>query len=572
LAVGDLIRANGSDPTRRQRPFVLYGDAVLTHAEYLSECARWARLFLKHRHPDPTRPFHVGILLDNQPDYLFALGGAALAGAVAVGINNTRRGHHLAHDIAHTDCRILITEPRQLPLLEGVVEPSGVAPERIFLSRRWSEAEVDRQPAPYSDLPDALATLADVSDPGAAVGDRDPFVLIFTSGTATAPKAVICSHGRLVETGRKIGTDAYQLTMDDVGYLAMPLFHANALMCGFLPALHFGSSVAMIRRFSTRRWLADVRRYGVTYFNYTGKPLAFLLATPRQPDDADNPLRVCFGNEGSHRVVSEFEARFGCRVIDVFGSSEGGAGVTRQPSDPPNSIGRPAAGILVVDEHGTEKATACFDGSGRLLNPEEAIGEIVNTQGVGWFEGYYKNDEATGERTRNGWYWSGDLGYRDADGYLYFAGRNIEWIRVDGENFPARPLETILQRFAPVVLAAAYGVPDPDGGDRVMAALVLREDATFDPADFASFLAAQPDLSPKWLPTYLRIAHQLPQTATAKILKTELRRQKFRLALVADPLYWRAHRDQPYRRFTAADEAELTTRFTDTGRTDRLEM
>lgn len=572
MAVGELIRANARDTTRRGRPFLRYGAAVVTHAEYHAECARWSRLFLAHRHPDPARPFHVGILLDNLPDYLFALGGAALCGAIAVGINNTKRGSHLAHDIAHTDCQILITEPRNLPLLDGVAEQCGVVAEKIFLSRRWADDAVDHLAAPYRALPDALDALDDISDPQVPVADRDPFVLIFTSGTATAPKAVICSHGRLVETGRNLGAQVYAMGADDVGYLAMPLFHANALMCGFLPALYYGSSVAMIRRFSTSRWLADVRRYGVTFFNYTGKPLAYLLATPRQPDDADNPLRVCFGNEGSHQVVAEFEERFRCRVIDVFGSSEGGAGVTRQAGDPPNSIGRPAAGILVVDEHGQEKEVARFDASGRLLNPEAAIGEIANTQGVGWFEGYYKNDEATRERTRHGWYWSGDLGYRDAQGYLYFAGRNIEWIRVDGENFPARPLEAILQRFPAAILAAAYGVPDPDGGDRVMAALVLRDGMRFDPESFADFLAAQPDLSPKWVPTYVRIARELPQTATAKILKTELRRQKFRLAPSADAIYWRPPRERAYRRFTAADEAALTERFVATGRTAQLEI
>src|SRR5260370_41252989 len=117
----------------------------------------------------------------------------------------------------------------------------------------------------------------------------------------------------------------------------------------------------MIRKFSRTRWLSDIRRYGATFFNYTGKPLAYILSTPPQPDDHVNPLRICYGNGGSPRVVAEFEGRFGCRVIDVFGSTAGGVGVTRQPADPPKSIGFPALGIVVVDEAGNERARARFD-------------------------------------------------------------------------------------------------------------------------------------------------------------------------------------------------------------------
>ncbi len=557
MPVGDLIRANAADPARAPRVFLRFNDARVTYAEYYRECTRWAQLFLHRR---VHGPFHIGILLDNIPDYFFAFGGAALAGAVAVGINNTKRGRFLARDIAYTDCQMLLTEDKYLPLLEPVATEMGIVPNRVLLTQRWNETS---QPSPssYPDLEAALAEVSSDADPQVAVRDTDPCVLVFTSGTVTAPKAVICSHGRMVETGKNIGVNIYGMTPDDAGYIAMPLFHANALMCGVMPALYYGAGVGMIRKFSKTRWLSDIRRYGATFFNYTGKPLAYILGTPRRPDDHVNPLRICYGNEGSHRVVAEFEERFGCRVIDVFGSSEGGVGVTRQPGDPPRSIGFPAPGIAVVDADGNERPPARFDAAGRLVNSNDAIGEIVNTQGVAWFEGYYKHPEAMQQRTRKGWYWSGDLGYKDDHGYLYFAGRDVEWLRVDGENFVGRPIEDILQRHADVMLAAVYGVPDPDGGDRVMAAVILRDGAVFDPGSFQEFLSAQPDLSPKWAPTYLRIAAELPQTATAKILKSELRRQKFRPDLCADPIFWHPRTDEPYRCFTADDYARLHAQF-----------
>jgi fatty-acyl-CoA synthase len=569
MAVGDLIRAHGNDPASAGHTFLRFGDHEITFAEYHRECCRWAAMFLARR--PAGKPFHVAILLDNTPDYLFALGGAALAGAVAVGVNNTKRDRHLADDIRHTDCALLITEDRYLPVLSPIAGETGIETDDILVSRRWADdGSVARRE--FTDLEVALSPFANAPDPLVPVSDGDTFVFLFTSGTVTAPKAVICSHGRLVETGKNLGAHVYALTAADVGYIAMPLFHANSLMCGFMPALYYGAALGMARRFSKTRWLADVRRYGVTFFNYTGKPLAYILTTAEQSDDADNPLRICFGNEGSHGVVSEFERRFGCRVVDVFGASEGGLGVTRQSGDPPNAMGMPAPGIIVVDEEGKERPPARFDETGRLLNADECVGEIVNTHGTAWFEGYYKNPNATADRTRGGWYWSGDLGYRDERGYMYFAGRDIEWLRVDGENFLGRPIEEILQRYPDVVLSAVYGVPDPDGGDRVMAALILREGAAFDPQAFAAFLDAQADLSPKWMPTYVRISTQLPQTATVKVLKNELRRQKYRPDLCTDPIYFRSRGENAYRRFTPADYEALARRFDATGKGALLEI
>ena len=568
MPVGDLIRANAADPARAARVLLRFNDAQVTHAEYYSESIRWANALRQLR---SDGPFHVGVLLDNIPDYFFALGGGALAGAVITGINNTKRGTHLARDIAYTDCQILVTEEKYLPLLEPVLDETGVAAERVLVTRRWNKGGEPAN-ACFRDLDAILNAWGAGPDPQVTVSDRDPYILVFTSGTVTAPKAIVCSHGRMVETGKNIGANIYAMSPADVGYIAMPLFHANALMCGFLPALYYGAGVGMIRKFSKTRWLSDIRRYGATFFNYTGKPLAYILGTPRQPDDHVNPLRICYGNEGSHRVVAEFEERFGCRVIDVFGSSEGGVGVTRQPGDPPRSIGFPAAGIAVVDAQGNEKPPAQFDDAGRLCNADEAIGEIVNTQGLAWFEGYYKNPEAMQQRTRNGWYWTGDLGYKDQRGYLYFAGRDVEWLRVDGENFVARPVEEILQRHPDVVLAAVYGVPDPDGGDRVMAALLLRDGAVFDSDRFQEFLGAQADLSPKWTPAYIRIASELPQTATSKVLKNELRRQKFRPDLCADPIYWHARSNEPYRRFTAEDYARLHVQFVELSKLSLLDV
>jgi fatty-acyl-CoA synthase len=557
-----LLRRNGSDPAVAARPAIRFGDRVWSHGEYLAECRRWANLFLE-RLPS-GKPPHVAVLLDNTPDYLFALGGAALAGAAVVGCNHTRRGEHLLRDLTHTDCGLLVTEPRHLELVRPIAAGLPFGEDRVFVSNRFPAGD-DEGDGFGVDLGEAL---------DAAGGEEPPtdpdvgttWALVFTSGTSDAPKAVICSQRRLLQTGARMA-QLLDLGPDDVGYVCMPLFHSNALMVGWAPSLVVGCSVGLARRFSASGWLGDVRRYGATYFNYTGKPLSYLVATPERPDDHDNPLRIAFGNEGSPEVVATFARRFGVEVIDAFGATEGGIAVERRPDVKPGAMGIAGPAIRIVDEDGRECPPARFDARGRLENAHECVGEIVNTAGAGPFEGYYNNPEATARALRDGWYWSGDLGYLDEDRNLFFAGRTADWIRVDGENFPAGPIEDALSRHPDVVIAAVYGVPDEQAGDQVMAALVLRPGADFDGAAFAAWLDGLDDIGPKWRPRYLRIARSLPTTGTNKVLKRALVHEKVRRDRVGDdPLWVRGRGEDAYRPFTAEDEDALRAGMVRAGR------
>src|SRR5262249_11255665 len=152
-------------------------------------------------------------------------------------------------------------------------------------------------------------------------------------GTSDAPKAVICTQRRIMVTGNRMGI-LLGLGPDDIGYVSMPLFHSNAVMVGWAPSIVHGGSVGLARRFSASRWREDARRSGSPHFNSTGKPLSYILATPPAPDDADNPMRIAFGNEGSPQVVEAFAARFGVEVVDAFGATEGGVAVNREPDMP----------------------------------------------------------------------------------------------------------------------------------------------------------------------------------------------------------------------------------------------
>jgi len=200
--------------------------------------------------------------------------------------------------------------------------------------------------------------------------------------------------------------------------------------------------------------------------------------------------------------------------------------ITREEGTPKGSLGKGFPGVAIYDPAtATECPVARFDADGALLNADEAVGELVNTTGAGFFTGYYNSEDATAERMRNGMYWSGDLAYRDADGWIYLAGRTADWMRVDGENLAAAPIERILVRLPAVSRVAVYAVPDENVGDQIMAAIVLHTESRLMPHDFETFLAAQPDLSPNARPRYVRITADLPTTATHKVLKRELSAQ-----------------------------------------------
>ena len=169
------------------------------------------------------------------------------------------------------------------------------------------------------------------------------------------------------------------------------------------------------------------------------------------------------------------------------------------------------------------------------------------------FSGYYNDAEATAERLRHGMYWSGDLAYRDAEGWIYLAGRTGEWLRVDGENLTCAPIERIVHRLSPVSRVAVYAVPDERVGDSVMAAIVLRDRASLTPDEFGDFLSTQPDLSPKAWPRFVWVADDLPVTATNKIIKRALSAQGTRIP--HGSLWERDPRSRRYRTAAATGPA-----------------
>jgi len=552
-SVADLVAARAEDT----RPGVMDEHGTWTWAEAVQEGA--ARGALARSLFGDGLP-HVGVLLPNGPEYLFWLNGAALAGAAVVGINPTRRGEALAADVRATDCAMIVTDSDGAALIDGLA--LGVPEDHILVT---GTSRYDESLARFDHSPEAQSLID-----GAADLDGDSlYLLIFTSGTTGVPKAVRCTQGRLAGIA-EVAAPGYGYTQDDVCYCPMPLFHGNALMALWGPSVKVGAAIAVRPRFSASAFLDDVRRFGATKFSYVGKAIAYILATPERPDDAENTLKSAFGTEASVRDRDRFRKRFGCYLIEGYGQSEGGASMNPVLGMPKGAIGKPPEGVdlaVLNPETGVECPRAEFDEHGRLLNAGEATGEIVNRSGRGSFEGYYRREDAERDRLRDGWYWTGDLAYVDHDGFFYFAGRNGDWLRVDSENFAAGPVEVVLSRHPDISVVAVYPVPDTasGAGDQVMVALETVPGRAFDPDAFAEWLTAQPDLGSKWLPRYVRVTASLPQTATGKVTKVDLRTEAW---ACDDPVWWRPldHADVRFVPLTDEDRATLAKGLAENGR------
>jgi fatty-acyl-CoA synthase len=500
---------------------------TLTWREVVQESARraaWMRSVL-----DPAKPPHVGVLLPNTVDYVLTLFAAALAGACVVGLNSTRRGAELVRDVTHTECQLVLSDAAGAELIPGVL---------LVTDEPWRDFT--------SELPDQLPR-------------RDALlVLIFTSGSTSAPKAVKRSSGPIARAAR-IG-----FRPTDVLYCVMPLTHGNALFSNLFPGLAGGATIVLRDRFSATQWLDDVRHHQVTFANTVGRALGYVLATPPREDDRDHRLRVVLAPEASPRDVAAFEERFGTRVISGYGQSEGGISLLPSRREGALGLAPEGADIAVVNPAtGVECVAADIDDNGLLRNPEQAVGELVRRDANSGFEGYWGNAEADRERLRNGWFWSGDLAYRDETGLFFFAGRVGDWLRVDAENFAAAPVERVLARHPGFAAVAVVGVPDPQSGDQVLAAVELSEGSSFDAAGLPQWLAHQPDFGTKWSPRFIRICRTLPLTGADKVHRKLVKEQAW---MTEDPVWWRPGREPDYRLLTSADRAALREDFLSHGR------
>jgi fatty-acyl-CoA synthase len=594
FTLGAQIEARAAHPQLGHREFLVQHDRSWTYREYRDECVRIAHLLRGRLGPcDETRPGHVAMLLENHLELLALYGACGYVGATLFGVNTGLRGETLAGVLNQSRARLVVVDERFLPELEKVRSKlEHVASENVLVVRQQTDSRYtgpDLRACLDAEIGSAGASL---DAPDADVKPEDPLMVIYTSGTTGLPKGIQNNHFKLLAIGGAVSTNL-QLGPDDCGYACMPLFHSNAIFLGFQPAFRVGARLAMRERFSASQFVPDVLRYGVTYWNYVGEPVHYILgAIEKQYGDearilaevAQNPrnrLRYALGNGAAPPDIDRFTRWLGLEdMLELYGSTEAAISTFRRKGDPRGCVGEIAdPNVKILDERGQECPPVELGPDGKILNYAACVGEICRVApDAGLFQGYFDNPEANRSKFRDGVYHSGDLGHilvRDAKRYLYFDGRTDDWIRKDGENFSAAQVARLISEHPDVLLAAAYGVPCAVSDELVMVALKLRPGASFDPQGFFDFCERQVrdgGMDRKWFPDFVRIVEDFEYTGTTKILVRNLKQDHFdRRRLPSEPIYWRQRADGCFRPFAHEDFERLRAEFVATERAQLLD-
>jgi len=597
--VADQMEQKARDDNTRESPFILFRDQRITYRDFYERSSTYARLLAKmHSSARSGDNLRAAVFMDNHPAFLYSYGACALCAGTLFGVNTGLRGQVLADILNHSRCQALIVDDRHYQQIHDVMgRLKTINPERTLVVGAGGEERAD-PPPDVRGLEDALSEVREEMGEEALVRPRvdvpmdAPLMIIYTSGTTGLPKGIRNSHGKLMNLGMVSGA-LLQLKAHDTGYACMPLFHSNSMFLGVMSAFNYNASVVLRDRFSASGFEDDILNYGVTYWNYVGQPVHYvILALERKYGSeeeivdkvAGNPrnrLRVAYGNGATPKDQEKFIRYFGLDdMMEGYGTTEMAIAVVRHIGDPKGSVGFIMDDkVKIYDDKGKECPPAEYDEKGRFLNYTEAVGEIVREGGpLPAFEGYHDNPEEESNKTRDGVYHSGDLGHIrivNKKRYLYFDGRTDDWIRKDGENFSAENVARVVAAFPPVEMAAAYGVPCPVSDEWVMAAVKLCQGGEFDPEEFYEFCREQctrGDMDRKWMPDFVRVVKDFEFTRTQKILVRPLKHEYYNMEWIPPgTVFYFRKGFETYKPFTADELESLRAEFREAGREQLLE-
>ena len=510
-----LLTASANDDARTDE------GAAITFSVLRAQCRA---LEARFRAAGLRRGDVVSVFMGNGTQTATLLLGAMYSGLVVHPLNLLCQASQLRYIVEHSDTRMIFVCDETAEAIAGACSALSeqASTRNIALVRTAPDAlELPALAACRLALAETAAAGAEEEpvdeDPvQACVEPNDVALLMYTSGTTGAPKGVLLSHGNLLANARNISAE-HRLGMGDRVLASLPLYHINGLVVTLLAPLYHGGSVVMTPRFSARTFWHDVSRSRCTWINLVPTIVAYLLSG-EQPEGCDlSALRFCRTASAAlpadhHR---SFEARFGIGIIETMGMTETAAPVFSNPYEPAlrriGSIGLPSgAQAKVIDREGRECA------------PYEA-GEIV-LRGEQIMQGYYKRPDETAKAfTADGWLRTGDLGYRDDDGYFYINGRAKELIIKGGENIAPREIDEALLRHPGVFDAAAVGVPDPAYGQEIVAFVVARE-AHWNGAPDAAELRAHclRELGRYKTPKEFHFVSELPRGPSGKVQRLKL--------------------------------------------------
>lgn len=466
--------------------------------------ARYAAAGYGHGH-------RVGLMLENRPAFFlhwFALNGL---GVSVVPINAELRAAELEYLIGHSEIALAVALPQRHADLRTAAAAAG----------RSVPVMAD------CDEPAAAPYLAPLADSGP--GELSECALLYTSGTTGRPKGCVLPNRYFLEAGRwYVGIGGLAALRPGVERMItpLPLVHMNAMAYSTMAMVLTGGCLIPLDRFHPRSWWDSVRESRASIVHYLGVMPAMLMKAPATAKDNAHQVRFGFGAGVDRSLHASFEQRFGFPLLEAWAMTETGAGAVVIANHEPRLIGSSCFGregtdveVRLVADNGTE---AKADEPGELL-----VRHAGTDPRYGFFTGYLKDDASTNEAWTDGWFHTGDIVKRDADGHLHFIDRRKNVIRRSGENISAIEVESVLLQHPLVRTAAVAAVPDPVRGDEVLACVVARGVAT----DPAAQRAAGEDIV-NWClkrlayykaPGFVAFVETLPLTTSQKVQRGELR-------------------------------------------------
>ncbi|HVG17729.1 MAG TPA: long-chain fatty acid--CoA ligase [Blastocatellia bacterium] len=519
-SIRELLEAQVERSPDKQFLFIESDTRVFTYREFDGEVNRAARLLGSLNVAKGDR---VSLLLTNRAEYLIFYFACFKIGAWAGPVNALLKPHEIEFVIADSEAGTVVTQSDLYPALAEAWAKVASLRNVIVIEEGGRWAVVGGRHAAEGDATQADGARRAFENDPAPAADRlqiadlsrdDEAVIIYTSGTTGKPKGVLLTHGNLLANAQQIA-DWLGLNEEDRSLMIMPLFHDNALMTTGLAALWAGASIVLAPRFSASRHWETVAQYGVTYFGSVATMLSLLNHThpdglPRGLDASRLRFALCGSAPVPVEVMKRFESLFNCPVIEGYGLSESTCRSTFNPPDDHRRIG--SVGLPIGNE------VRIFDEDDRELGPRQ-VGEIV-LRGPNIMKGYYRNEAATREAFRSGWFHTGDLGYRDEDSFFYVVDRKSDMIIRGGENIYPREIDEALYRHPKVKDAATVGFPDLLYGEEVKSFVVLREGCEATEAEIIEFCRAR--LADFKCPKKIEFLDDIPKGPTGKLLKREL--------------------------------------------------
>lgn len=494
----------------RDRNFLLYQGQSFTYSQaYELSCRIAAGL-----HAAGIRPKqHVAIMMENRPEAVWLNFALGLIGAVAVPINTASRGDLLSYYVRQSDSTSIVADHAFVERLSLVQGQCPLLERAIIFGGEEVEGEDDAifENVRVISWKDVVAGSA--SPVSLEPAYSDALQILYSSGTTGPAKGSVISNATAIMSAAK-HIEVFGYGAEDVMYTCLPLFHGNALNCTVLPALMAGATVALSPRFSTSRFWKEINECGATRTSLLSAMINFLWQKDPSDEEQSHQLRTCL-IVPTPEFAEDFEKRFNVTITSLYALGDFGYATMLGPDDPRDKI-RSAGHVL------PEMEVSILD-EDDLPVPSGQVGQICLRNREPWFarQGYYNMPEAWAKLLRNLWFHTGDLGWLDEDGYLYFSGRDKDVIRRRGENISAIQVEDVIRRHPAVADVAVYAVRAELLEDEVMASVVCKDGHVVDFVELTRFCA--PQMAYFMVPRFIEMLPELPLTATGKVEKYKLR-------------------------------------------------